>query len=132
MSPDDVPVSHYEKVFGLARQGDFDAAVALAQQDYDACMAFFGNRNSDTASAANNLGCAFQMKGDLMAAMDYYEKAQEVIKTWMILKSRERRGFWDSATWASVFALWVMAYGLHPSFVRLRTWFQEHQASTQC
>ena len=80
MSPDDVPVSHFEKVFELARQGDFVAAVALAQQDYDAYVAFFGNRHSDTASAANNLGCVFQMKGDLTAAMGYYEKAQEVIK----------------------------------------------------
>jgi tetratricopeptide (TPR) repeat protein len=79
MSPDDVPVSHFDKIFELARQGDFDAAVALARQDYDACMAYFGNRNFKTATAANNLGCVFQMKGDLTSAMAYYENAQAVI-----------------------------------------------------
>ena len=64
----------------LVKYGKYDEALGIAQRCLELSEKLFGENHPDAAASYNNIGAAYQYKGDYDAALVYYMKALNIKK----------------------------------------------------
>jgi tetratricopeptide (TPR) repeat protein len=58
--------------------GQYDKAIEFYSKDLGVCLKGLGEVDSDTASAYNNIGLAYDRKGEFYKAIEYLDKALKI------------------------------------------------------